>query len=143
VGWASCPLWSSFTEGGSAAKPVAVRYRTFLSGAGSLAAAGGNKPRHGQIIARFDRYRRLQGFFAVEARAGFAGQGRPPHWQHAGGRACLTASEARAPPLPLYNATRATALPFIAWIRANSRVTRSSSKTWSGPVGAMSVKGGS
>jgi hypothetical protein len=38
---------------------------------------------------------------------------------------------------------QATAASLIARIFAKSRVTRASSKTWSGPVGAMSVKGGS
>jgi len=49
----------------------------------------------------------------------------------------------RRPITALTALAHATALSLIAPIVAKSRVTRSSSKTWSGPVGAMSVKGGS
>jgi hypothetical protein len=41
----------------------------------------------------------------------------------------------------IYNASHATALSLMALILVNSRVTFSSSKSFSGPVGAMSVKG--
>jgi hypothetical protein len=54
----------------------------------------------------------------------------------------------RCQPFPIYRCLRlqpvgqATALSLIAWIFVNSRVTFSSSNSFSGPVGAKSVNGG-